>query len=288
MKYFVAIIFTFTFFVISFSQEVSSSLLWEIKGKKVKSPCYIFGTMHLIPNEHFLFPESLQQKVANSDLLIMEIGGLSEQMSAMKYMMLAEGNLFDFFPEEQRDSLFNYFETELNQSRESVKAKYGKMKPMVLLQLLTQNAFGENPSSYEMSLEAVARKNNVKVEGLETIEQQIGFFDAMSMDKQVEMVMSSLRNSEGSLVETEKLIQYYLAQNIDSLALLITGSEMSSDSFEEQFLTNRNADWIPQIKNYIKKNNCFIAVGAGHLGGEKGIIQLLREEGYTLEPILFE
>jgi uncharacterized protein YbaP (TraB family) len=288
MKYFVSFLFVISFWTGSFSQEVTSSLLWEIKGKKVKSPSYIFGTMHLIPNEHFLFPESLQQKVANSSLLIMEIGGLKEQMSAMQYMMLKEGTLFDYFPEAQRDSLFDYFETALNQSKESVKAKYSKMKPIVLIQLLTQNVFGENPASYEMSLESIARKNDVKIEGLETVEQQIGFFDLLTMDEQVEMVMAALRNLDNASQETEKLISYYLAQNIDSLAILISDSEMGTSSFEEQFLTNRNANWVPKIKNYIKKNNCFIAVGAGHLGGEKGIIQLLRDEGYTLEPILFE
>lgn len=288
MKFLVALFFTSSFFIISFSQEVSSSLLWEVKGKKVKSPSYIFGTMHLIPKEQFLFPESLQVKVANSDLLIMEIGGISEKLSAVQFMMLKEGNLFDYFSEEQSDSLFNYFETELGQTKESVKARYGKMKPMVLLQLLTQNAFGESPASYEMSLEGIARKNSIKIEGLETIEQQIGFFDTMTMEEQVEMVMSALRNSDNSMEETQQLITLYLKQNVDSLALLISDSDMGADSFQDQFLTNRNVDWVPKIKSYIKKNRCFIAVGAGHLGGEKGIIQLLREEGYTVEPVLFE
>jgi uncharacterized protein YbaP (TraB family) len=202
--------------------------------------------------------------------------------------MLKEGNLFDYFTTDQSDSLFQYFKEELNEDKESVKSKYGKMKPMVLLQLMTQKSFGENPSSYEMSLEAVARKNNVSIEGLETIEQQIGFFDKMTMDEQVEMVMAALNNSEEALEETQKLIDVYLSQNIDSMALLITNSDIGTESFEEEFLTKRNEDWVPKIKGYIKKNSCFIAVGAGHLGGEKGVIELLRKEGYTLEPVLFE
>jgi len=288
MRYFIVLLCVQAFCLVTFSQEVSSSLLWEIKGKKVKTPSYLFGTMHLIPQEDFLFPKSLQEKVINSDLLIMEIGGLSEQMSAVKFLLLDSGNLFDYFTAIQQDSLFLYFETELNESKESVKAKYGGMKPLVLLQLLTQNAFGENPSSYEMSLEAIARKNNVPIEGLETIEEQIGFFDKLSMSEQVEMVMSSLRHSASSKEEMEKLIESYLSQNVDSIASLITNAEVGTDLFEEQFLTQRNIDWIPAIKNHLRKSSCFIAVGAGHLGGEKGIIQLLREEGYTLEPILLE
>jgi uncharacterized protein YbaP (TraB family) len=72
------------------STERTSSLLWEITGKKVKSPSYIFGTMHLIPKDQFLFPESLQDKVKNAELLVMEIGGLSEQMKGMQLMMLCD------------------------------------------------------------------------------------------------------------------------------------------------------------------------------------------------------
>ncbi|MDG0973519.1 MAG: TraB/GumN family protein [Crocinitomicaceae bacterium] len=287
MKYFFTLFIALLTYFGIFAQE-SNSLLWEIKGKKVKSPSYLFGTMHLIPQENFLFPESLKEKVKNSELLIMEIGGISEQLSAAQFIMLKEGSLFDFFAKEQRDSLFNYFENTLNQDISTVISRYSNMKPMVLLQLFTQEAFGENPASYDISLEAIARKNNVKIEGLETIEQQIGFFDKMTVDEQVKMVMTALRNTDNSKAETEKLIALYLNQNIDSLAIMISNSETGSDSFEEEFLTNRNADWIPQIKTYVKKNSCFIAVGAGHLGGPNGVVPLLRKEGYTVEPVLLK
>src|SRR5690554_5249786 len=69
----------------------TTSLLWEITGKKVKSPSYVFGTMHMIPNDDFLFPETLEEKVKESEILVMEIGGLSEQMKAMHLMMLDSG-----------------------------------------------------------------------------------------------------------------------------------------------------------------------------------------------------
>lgn len=288
MRYISFIVLLFFVGKTSFSQGVSSSLLWEIKGKKVKSPTYIFGSMHLIPKENFLFPESLKEKVANSDILIMEIGGISEQLAAVQFIMLKEGRLFDYFEKEQRDSLFHYFKNFLKQDSSTVISRYGRMKPMVLLQLLTQESFGENPASYELSLEAVARKNNIEIQGLETIEQQVGFFDAMTMSEQVDMVMAALRNADSAKEETDQLIALYFKQNVDSLAAHISESDMGSDSFEAIFLTNRNLDWIPKIKTYIKKNSCFIAIGAGHLGGEKGIIQLLRAEGYIVEPIPFE
>jgi uncharacterized protein YbaP (TraB family) len=267
------------------STERTSSLLWEISGKKVKSPSYIFGTMHLIPRDQFVFPESLQEKVRNSDLLVMEIGGLSEQMKGMQLMMLEEGQLFDFFSEEQADSIYNYSEEHLGYSEEQLNTMFGKMKPFVLIQLMTKNAFGENPASYEMSLEKIAKEKEMSVEGLETIEEQMALFDSIPMEEQVEMVMSSLRNVDSTEDETQKLIDAYLKQDIDSLHHYMQQSESNTGSFEDNFLNNRNIKWIPQIKKFIKKNKTFIAVGAGHLGGDKGVIELLRKEGYTLTPV---
>ncbi|MEX1191060.1 MAG: TraB/GumN family protein [Brumimicrobium sp.] len=265
--------------------ERSSSLLWEVSGKKVKSPSYIFGTMHLIPREQFLFPESLQEKVRNADLLVMEIGGLSEQMKGMQLMMLEEGELFDYFTEEQADSIFDYSEEHLDYSEEQLRTMFGKMKPFVLIQLMTKEAFGENPASYEMSLEKIAKENEIQIEGLETIEEQMSLFDNLSNEEQVEMVMSSLRSVESSQEETEMLIEVYLSQDIDSLHKYMLESDMDFTTFEDNFLNKRNQKWIPKIKKMIKKNKAFIAVGAGHLGGENGVIQLLINEGYTLKPV---
>jgi uncharacterized protein YbaP (TraB family) len=279
----------FTTFIVSllFSQQPETSLLWEIKGKKVKSPSYLFGTMHLIPKDKFYFPEELQEKVRNSEVLMMEIGGISEQMKAANKMFLSEGSVFDFFSKTQQDSLFNYMKDELGLSESDARARYGRLKPLALMQLMTQNTFGESPESYELRLEMIAKKNGLQIAGLETVEEQMAIFDKIPNSEQAEMIMATVRG-QNSETETNRLIELYLAQDIDALAKTITESEGSGFSnFEEDFLTARNKRWIPLIQKAIRKNTCFIAVGAGHLGGPEGVIQLLREAGYTVEPIKF-
>src|SRR5690554_4710223 len=263
----------------------TSSLLWEVTGKKVKSPSYIFGTMHLIPNDDFLFPETLKEKVQGSDILVMEIGGLSEQMKAMQLMMLDTGTMFDYFNKEQLDSLFTYTETELGFDEAKMRMAFGKMKPFVLLQLFTKDAFGENPQSYEMSLEKIAKANEIEVLGLETVEEQIGFIDNLSSKEQVDMIMEALRSGDTGEIEMRKLIEVYLSQDIDEIHKYATTSDMSSPEFEEDFLNKRNKNWIAPIQKIIKKNKAFIAVGAAHLGGPQGVIELLKAEGYTLTPV---
>jgi uncharacterized protein YbaP (TraB family) len=67
---------------------------------------------------------------------------------------------------------------------------------------------------------------------------------------------------------------------------LLAKSELGSDKkYEELLLTRRNINWIGQLKAIMHKESVFVAVGAGHLVGEKGLINLLRKEGYTVEPL---
>tara|TARA_B100000508_G_scaffold141026_1_gene145300 strand:+ start:84921 stop:85802 length:882 start_codon:yes stop_codon:yes gene_type:complete len=272
-----------------FGQEndsLRSSLLWEIKGKKVDQPCYIMGTMHMIPKEKFLFPDHVAEKVRKSDVLVMEIGGIKDQANIIKYMMLDTGNVFNYFNEKQLDSLFEYTESELGYTEDQMRLMFGKMKPLVIMQLFTKNAFGEDPESYELTFEEIAKEDSVTIQGLETIEDQVAIFDEVPIEKQIEMLMSSLRESYSDEDNgMNDLITVFLSQDIDSIYNYSTDSGSDLASMEQQLLTNRNKNWIPLIKKLIKKNKCFIAVGAAHLGGPDGVIQLLREEGYELIPI---
>lgn len=282
------LLFTLIGFLIPFGitqEEPTSALLWEITGKKVKSPSYIFGTMHLIPKDDFLFPESLQEKVKNSEVLVMEIGGLSEQMKALPLMMLESGSLFDLFNEAQLDSLFAYTEENLGYDEEKMRLSFSKMKPIVLMQLFSKDQFGESPESYEMSLEQIARKEGATIIGLETIEEQIGFLDNLSEEDQVNMVMEAIRGGDEGENEAMKLVKIYLSQDTDKIYEFVSNSDMNSADFEEGMLTNRNKNWVKPIQKIIKKNKAFVAVGAAHLGGPDGVLELLRKEGYTLTPI---
>lgn len=267
--------------------EVKSSLLWEIKGKKVESPSYIMGTMHLIPKEKFLFPDHAKDKLRNSEVLVMEIGGITgEKTNVVKYMMLDTGEVFDYFSAAQLDTLFSYTENELGYSEDQMRMMFGKMKPLVILQLFTKDSFGENPESYELTLEEIAKGDSIPIEGLETIEDQVAIFDKIPIEAQVEMLMATMRNQNADGEnEQGKMIEVFLSQDIDAIYEFTHDSSDDIGNMEQELLNDRNENWIPLIKKLIKKRRCFIAVGAAHLGGPNGVIQLLREEGYELTPV---
>ena len=262
-----------------------SSLLWKVEGPGIPKGSYLFGTMHMIEKEYFIFPDKLEKIVKKSEQLVMELAGLPNQKDAMKYVLLEEGTFFDYFSKEQTDSILIWAKKEFKMDEAAFRSTMSKMKPFVVVQMATQIHFMGKTESYEMTLEEIAKTNKLSISGLETIEQQMAFFDDLTKEQQAEMVMEGIRDSEKSIETMKEMEVLYQGQNVDSLYLMIQdeGGVISAESAD--FLDNRNAAWVPQIKEMIASKRCFIAVGAGHLGGPNGVIRLLEKEGYTLTPV---
>ena len=271
------------------NDSLKSSLLWEIKGKNIESPSYLLGTMHMMPEEDFFFPEHLKEKLLSTELLLMEIESIDDGSNAGRYMYLDTGNVFNLFTENQLDSLFDFTERELNYNEAKIRMIFSNMKPFILMQLLLQSSFGENPASYEITLSKIASDHRIKIKGLETMEKQASLFDEISLEDQVNMLMKTLRKQEEALAKginsADELIEVFLQQDIDSIFNYTISDGSDITILEQEFLTNRNIEWVKKIRKLIKRNSCFIAVGAAHLGGSKGVVQLLRNEGYELIPI---
>lgn len=262
-----------------------SSLLWKIEGQDIPKGSYLFGTMHLIEKNYFIFPDKLEKLVKKSDQLVMELAGMPNQLEALNLVQLKEGSFFDYFTPEQTDTILQWAKTEMKMSEAGFRASMTKMKPFVVVQMATQMHFMGKTESYEMTFEKIARENNVTILGLETLEQQMAIFDNLSKEQQTEMVMEGIRNMEKSLQQTEQMQKLYSGQNVDSLFLMIQEEGETITEEMSDFLDKRNKNWVPQIKEMIKEKKTFIAVGAGHLGGPNGVIRLLEKEGYTLTPV---
>lgn len=262
-----------------------SSLLWKIEGPGMKKACYLFGTMHLIEKKNFYFPDKLSKLIEKSEVLVMELPGLPDQMEALKYVTLKEGSFFDFFNKEQTDSILVWAKEKLGMSEEQFRMTFDKMKPFVVVQLATQLQFMGKTESYEMTMEKIAKENKLEILGLETLEEQMSIFDQLTAEQQTQMAMEGIREIDETIQLTTKMQEMYIRQNVDSLYLMIEDQGGIIQEEQNSFLDDRNAKWIPQISNLVKSKKVFIAVGAGHLGGPNGLIRLLRKEGYTLTPV---
>ena len=101
-----------------------------------------------------------------------------------------------------------------------------------------------------------------------------------------EFIMETVRKPDEGEKTFQKMVQYYHNQDLESLAKLILESDELGSSAEE-LLDKRNLNWIPKMDALMNSKSCFFAVGAGHLGGPNGVIELLRKKGYEITPVKY-
>jgi len=138
--------------------------------------------------------------------------------------------------------------------------------------------------SYELEFAEIAKSGGKGTGGLETVDYQIAVFDAIPYHDQADMLLEAIKASGSDDDSFDELVTLYKEQDIYGLYEMLKGDE-SIGEFEDVLLNQRNKNWIPLMKEEMLNQRTFFAVGAGHLGGQFGVIQLLQDAGYKLRPL---
>lgn len=271
-----------------------NSLLWEIKGNDLKTSSFLFGTIHMIPEDDYLFDEVAQEAFAKAEKVYFEINtetmfDMTTQFSLlMKSFMDGGVRLKDLVSAE------DYKLVEVHFKEMGLPLAFlDRLKPMILSVFASQGAPGgggidmNTTKSYEMELTEMAKKSKKPIDGLETIQYQMSMFDSIPYEAQADMLIGSIKG-EGGEEDNEfgKMVELYKNQDLLGLQDMITGNEDDiMTKYEKVLIVNRNRNWIALMKENMSKQPTFFAVGAGHLAGKEGVIALLREEGYQVIPL---
>ena len=125
-----------------------------------------------------------------------------------------------------------------------------------------------------------------EIKGLETMEFQASVFDSIPYEEQAKELLKSIDSIAANKQLFDTMLNVYKSQQLNEIENLFNKSELGVEEHQEILLDNRNKNWVGQLKNIMKTTSVFVAVGAGHLVGKVGLIELLRKEGYTLKPLL--
>jgi len=277
-----------TCFEVSVTGQENTSLLWMIEGKDLSSPSFIYGTIHLICEEDFHIHEEVMKAIHSSEKIVMELDmddpgfmGKMQQMSVYPGMK----NHSDKLSESDLSTLDGFFKAEYNVGMD----KLGVMRPIGLLSMLIIKMApceNEQMASYEGSFIAIAKDDSIPLDGLETLEDQFGVFDSIPLEEQYSWLTNYINNSTEFEGLYRKLIKAYKDKNIENIFQIIAQSE-EMEGFVDELLIARNKKWIPKMNQMMRESSTFFAVGAGHLGSENGVIELLKKEGYRLSPVAF-
>jgi uncharacterized protein YbaP (TraB family) len=266
----------------------NNTLLWRISGKNLEKPSYLFGTMHMICANDIELSDSLRSAIKNADKVYLELDmdDMFQMLGAMSHMTMRDDTtLADLLTREQYKKVKDYFE---EHSGMMPFAMLEKFKPLLVESMvMEQSPACENMIVMEQLVMQEAKENGKEIKGLESMDFQLSIFDSIPYQLQAQQLVKMVENADNKSDEDDMkvLTDAYRMQQLDKMDELTKKEDMGMKNFTDLLLYNRNANWAKKLEGLMEKNALVIAVGAGHLPGEKGVISLLRKAGYKVEPV---
>ena len=264
------------------------TLLWRISGNQLAKPSYLFGTMHIMCAKDAIVSSQLQQVLDSTKQVYFEVDldNMVEMIGSIKAMAMKDGKgIRDFLTQDEYDRVAAYF-----QGKSPLPFKVlERYKPLLLSAMIAEQAMQcEATNGMEMMILAEAAKRKKEILGLETMSYQAGLFDSIPYATQAKELLKAIDSAGVDNTEVQQLLEAYKAQDLEKINALTIKEEGSLEGNLDLLLYGRNRNWVQKMPALMKESSNLFAVGAGHLPGENGVIQLLRNAGYTLTPLLNE
>ncbi len=266
------------------AQNDSKYMFFTVKGKK--NTVYLMGSLHIGNNSFYPFPEQIESAFANTPNIVLEVNTDSKEVSAKISNISSYGYLQD------NKTLKDVLSKDLYQAVETNLLNYGlpmervnRLKPWLVAATLTNFKMMSLGYATDIGTEKyfLEKAGDKRIFELESFEDQINIFDSIDGNLFLALTLLSLSAMEK---QVETLVESWKNQDIQTLeAITMEGIENDSQKdYFEKFYFNRNLAMTEKIKSYLNQNeNYFVLVGAGHLVGEKGILTLLKNAGYSVE-----
>ncbi|MBI3234868.1 MAG: TraB/GumN family protein [Bacteroidetes bacterium] len=273
------------------NMKKDQGVLWQVSGNGLTKPSYIYGTFHLGIKPADSLVKTCVKLIKKSSIFFGEIDLYENNQDVQKMSLMGtlpnQGKLSELYTPEEYILVKKYMHDSLHLE----EAMYEHFKPMMVSMMISMMSLtkleGMDDINYSIDKEFqnIAIDNHVKVQGLETVEIQSDImFNQISLKDQAKYLLQSIETEQFSKDSIQTMIKYYYEGNLFELNKMINQS--MNKNFINIFLNQRNKNWLAIILPLLKKQeSIFIAVGAGHLTGSSGLIQLLRKEGYTVNPI---
>lgn len=276
-----------------------TGLFWKVEKEGTK-PSHLYGTMHITDPRVVNLSKSVKTTIDQSDTVVIETLDLLDPKKAQAAVLMNPG-LTMFTDGSTLTSSMNkedaaFVEEELKARGIAINL-VAQMKPWMIMSLVSVSDCeatrkSEGAQILDFQIIELAKTAGKNIKGLESITEQLSAMASLPIDFQVRGLLETLRLGDLNKDVMETMISLYADQKIGLITPVIKaiaveiGQEDINDEgfgeFEAKIITERNHLMAERSEPILQEGNAFIAVGALHLPGEEGIIELLRERGYTV------
>lgn len=262
--------------------------LWAVKD--ADTTVYLFGTVHVLKPGLSWFDGAVQKAFDKSDELVLELVLPDDQAEVAKATLpMAMDQSGKPLPQKLDPETLAAYQATLTGLGLPANA-FDAFEPWfagVTLSVLPLTKHGYDPNQgVEKQLTAKAKAGAKPISGFETLTEQLGFFDTLPEVEQVSFLKSVVKDIDKLGPQLDKMVLLWGKGDPDGLAVTMNESMEATPELAKTLLFDRNARWANQIKTRMDKpGTVFVAVGAGHLAGEKSVQDYLAERGLKAQRI---
>lgn len=259
------------------------SLLWEVRGKHLPTASYIFGTMHVRDNRAFRKIDYIKNCIEHCEAFAAEfdLQNANAQQLQEAARLPAGKSLKDFLNPRVYQKLNQLVQKELGQDL----SPFDYSSPIILSNAIAEAQFKtDNRMALDSALYHMAQQAQKKLVGLETFEEQLSVFSKIDLKEQCRSLKKMATHFKSFKKNLHKTTHLYLEGDLQKLQ---KKAKHSIGGMRKVLLYQRNVLMAERFEQYAEQHSLFAAVGAGHLGGQKGILRLLKKKGYQLKPIFY-
>ncbi len=284
--------------VMAIALAAQAQLLWKVSGNGLGRPSYIIGTYHFAPASMIDQIPGMAQAFEDCDIVLGEIDneeitGTKAQMAMAQAMMAPVDSTLDklYSPEDYAivEQVFNKYFGGMGVTLSQMKM----LKPSAIsVQMQAMQAVkyfpNFNPNDLiDMAVQKRANEMGRPSGGLETVDEQIDLLFNSPLTEQAESLLEACKKDDLFVVQSSALVEAYMAQDLAKIEEVMTDPEIGGDDAEamDELIYDRNRNWVVKLVKIMHERAALICVGAGHLPGEQGLLQLLRDRGFTVEPM---
>lgn len=272
-----------------------SQLLWRVTDSNTGKTSYVFGTHHFAPLSMLESIKGLDAALRNADKVYGELDmqaamDPSALMGMQQMMMAPADSTIDKVLTAKQLADLNMAWAKYGTDQIPLNALY-VLKPAGLsTQLAALMSAKVLPDinvgqGVDNELQVRARKAGKPVAGLETMEFQTQILLGDPISKQAEDLVETIEDIDAEAGKLVRLTNAYLAQNYKDIETICAESVLKDPESSEKMIISRNNNWMKQLAPEMKNTNLLVVVGAGHLVGDKGILNQLKQAGYNVTPV---
>jgi uncharacterized protein YbaP (TraB family) len=270
------------------AQDRPNALLWCISGNGTAAKSFVYGTVHSKDDRAFAYVDAVESHMRSVSTVAGELdldNAKINSTAVMSMMMMPDGKtLEDLYSKKE----WKEVETRLKADLGIMAGMVMRMKPFFVMATMSESAMREDrPKMLDDHLLSHAKANGHRTFGLESVAEQMRAMDVLTVKEQAAMLLEHVRN-KGYEDLLEGLMEAYAQQDLAALmAIMAEGGGGIPQQMEKSLLDDRNKIMAHRMDSVMRADNdAMFLVGAAHLPGEMGVLQLLRGRGFVVEPVI--